>query len=308
MRVGIFYNSISNPKKFSNKHDLMENFKAGVLANNDEAIDYVDLDLNVDGLDAGFILGYTLQDNLRSMIIKSLTKHGIPRIFVDSNILQYSNPSPSHTWHRYSMNSVYPNTGVYFFDELDREKWSIYSKFHNVTLKPYREDGSHILIFCQRPKGWNLFGNDQERWLDKTITKIKKHSERPIVIRMHPGDGTRFKQIEVLKARYGNSVHISENPSIIQDLHDCWCTVGYNSTPNVVSLIEGVPSIITDPLHSWSNGISGEKLNSIENPIMPDRDEWLHKIANIHWSNYEVITGKLWGKIRTYLESTQYQK
>jgi hypothetical protein len=159
------------------------------------------------------------------------------------------------------------------------------------------------LIFCQRPKGWNLFGNDQERWLDKTITKIRKHSDRPIVVRMHPGDGSRFAQIEILKKRYGDMITISDNPHILQDLKNCWCTVGYNSTPNVVSLIEGIPSIITDPFHSWSSGISGTMLNTIENPIMPDREEWLHTIANIHWSNDEVKSGKLWSHIKDYISS-----
>lgn len=301
MRVGIFYSSISNPKKFTNKNDLMDNFKLGVETAGHEAIPYIEQTLEIDKLDAGFILGYTLQRNFRRMIIESLEKRDIYRIFVDSNILNYA--TPSHEWHRYSLNSVYPASGIYIFGELDKTKWDVYSNFHDVTVKPYRTTGDHVLIFCQRPKGWNLFGNDQERWLDKTITKIRKHSDRPIVVRMHPGDGSRFAQIEILKKRYGDMITISDNPHILQDLKNCWCTVGYNSTPNVVSLIEGIPSIITDPFHSWSNGISGTMLNTIENPIMPDREEWLHTIANIHWSNDEVKSGKLWSHIKDYISS-----
>ena len=303
MRVGIFYSSISNPKKFTNKNDLMNEFKMGVEVSGHQAISYMDQSLDVKDLDAGFILGYTLQNNFRRMIIESLEKHGVFRIFVDSNILSYANPG--HEWHRYSLNSVYPQEGIYQFGDIDKTKWDTYSKFHNITLKPYRTTGDHILIFCQRPKGWNLFGNDQHRWLDKTITKLKKHTDRPIVIRMHPGDGTRFAQIEVLQKRYGDLIRISSNEHILQDLKDCWCTVGYNSTPNVVSLIEGVPSIITDPAHSWSIGISGTFLNTIENPIMPDREEWVHRIANIHWSNDEVTSGKLWSHISEYISSVQ---
>jgi hypothetical protein len=75
------------------------------------------------------------------------------------------------------MNSVYPNDGIYFFDDLDLTKWQEFSGWHNVTLKPWRTDGEHVLVLCQRPKGWNMFGNDQDMWLDKIIRKIKKFSK-----------------------------------------------------------------------------------------------------------------------------------
>jgi hypothetical protein len=103
------------------------------------------------------------------------------------------------------------------------------------------------MILCQRPKGWNMFGNNQEAWLDNMIENIRRHSQRPIMVRMHPGDGHRFKAIEKLQKRYGPSITISEHANIREALVNCWCTVGYNSTPNVVSAIEGIPGYVEDP-------------------------------------------------------------
>ena len=246
-------------------------------------------------------MGYTLEDNFRKKIINCLKAQNSPQIFVDSNILHYSRPE--HEWHRYSLNSVYPNNGTYFFGPLDSTKWDRYSTWHNAQLKPWRHDGRHILILAQRPRGWNMFGNDQATWLDGTIDEIRKHSGRSIVIRMHPGDGTRIKQIEKLKKRYGNTISISEHANIRDALVDCWCAVGYNSTPNVVSAIEGVPVYVQDPLHSWAKDIAFRDLSQIETPAMPDRAEWTTKIANIHWSNTEVKTGQLWQAIKTYISS-----
>lgn len=303
MKVGIFYNSISNPGKFSNKVMLMDNFKQGVLSANDEVIEFRENRLPDQKLDAGFVLGYTLEDNFRKKIIDQLRIQKTPQVFVDSNILHYSRPE--HFWHRYSLNSVYPNDGIYFFDNIDKNKWNNYSQWHNAPLKPWRSQGTHILILCQRPKGWNMMGNDQDHWLDKTISKIKKYSQRPIVIRMHPGDGTRFKQIEKIQKRYGNSISISQHENIRDALKDCWCAVGYNSTPNVVSAIEGIPVYLEDPKHSWASDIAFTDLSLIENPPMPDRENWADKIANIHWSNDEVIQGKLWAAIKTYISSVQ---
>lgn len=303
MKVGIFYNSISNPAKFSNKVMLMDNFKTGVEACGDQVIEYKDNNLPNQPLDAGFVLGYTLEDNFRKKIINALSAVNTPRIFVDSNILHYSRPE--HEWHRYSMNSVYPNTGIYFFKDLDLTKWNRYSSWHNASVKPWRTAGEHILLLAQRPKGWNMFGNDQDAWLDQMIAEIRKYSQRPIMIRMHPGDGARFKQIEKLQKRYGNQISISEHTNIRDALVNCWCAVGYNSTPNVVSAIEGVPVYVQDPTHSWAKDIAFTTLDQIENPPLPVRDNWLATIANIHWSNEEVKSGQLWTAIKDYIVSSR---
>ena len=298
MQVGIFYNSIRNPAKFSNKVMLMDNFAHGVRGQGDSVIDFRDNTLPNQKLDAGFVLGYTLEDNFRKKIIDQLRLQKVPAIFVDSNILHYGRKE--HEWHRYSLGSVYPNSGTYFFDNLDTTKWNTFSSWHGVDLKPWRTTGNHILVLCQRPKGFNMF-TDQEVWLDKTVAKIRKHSRRPIMIRMHPGDGTRFKQIEKIQKKYGTSVIISEHENIRDALVNCWCTVGINSTPNVVAAIEGIPGYVEDPSRSWAADVAFNDLALIETPPMPNRSEWIHKIANIHWSNDEVRSGALWTAIKKYI-------
>lgn len=302
MKVGIFYNSISNPAKFSNKVMLMDNFAEGVRANGDDVLSFRDNNLPTQSIDAGFVLGYTLEDNFRKKIIDVLTKQGVPSIFVDSNILHYSRKE--HDWHRYSLNTVYPDTGVYFFNELDKNKWNNFSSWHNASLKPWRTSGEHILVLAQRPKGFNMF-TDQDEWLSNTISTIKKYSLRPVMLRMHPGDGSRLKQIEKIKKRYGATVRISEHENIRDALKNCWCSVGYASTPNVVSAIEGIPVYVEESNKSWAKDVCFTNLQLIENPPMPDRSEWIHQIANIHWSNEEVKTGKLWSAIKHYISSSQ---
>lgn len=303
MDVGIFYNSISNPGKFSNKIMLMDNFAKGIRAAGDNIIDYRDNVLPNRPLDAGFVLGYTLEENFRKKIITQLKAQGSRPIFVDSNILHYARPE--HEWHRYSLDSVYPTDGIYFFGGLVSDKWSSYSQWHGVELKPWRKTGTHILMLCQRPKGWNMFGNSQETWIDDTISSIRQHSDRPIVVRMHPGDGSREKTRDKLRKKYGTSIKLSEQGNIRQDLNGCWACVGYNSTPNVVSAIEGVPVFVSDPTNSWARDVAIENISQIEDPPLPDRGEWANRIANIHWSNQEVQTGVLWRTMREYISSSR---
>jgi hypothetical protein len=302
MKVGIFYNSIRNPGKFSNKIMLMDNFAAGVVSCGDRVAEFRDNNLPDQSLDAGFILGYTLETNFRKKIIEHLEDLGIPRIYVDSNILHYARQE--HEWHRYSINSVYPTDGIYFFNDLDLSKWEIYSQWHGVSLRPWREHGEHVLIMCQRPNGWNMFGKNQESWVDEMVVKI--HSlvpYRPIRIRMHPGDGTRFNQIEKFRKKYGVTVEISSEENIVRDLANCWCAIGYNSTPNVVAAINGIPTYLEDPAHSWAACVGFNDINKIIDPPTPDRTQWIHEIANIHWSNHDVKIGKLWSGIRNYISN-----
>ena len=302
MKVGIFYNSISNPAKFSNKTMLMDNFRTGVQSQGDQVVEFHSNHLPDQHLDAGFVLGYTLEDNFRKKIIDQLRLRKTPAVFVDSNILHYARSE--HEWHRYSLGTVYPDSGTYFFQDLDQTKWQRFSNWHNAPLKPWRVTGDHVLILCQRPKGFNMF-LDQDTWLEKTVDKIRKHTQRPIMIRMHPGDGTRFKQIEKIQKRYGTSVAISEHANIRDALTNCWCTVGINSTPNVVAAIEGVPGYVEDTRRSWAADVAFTDLAQIENPPRPDRTEWAHKIANIHWSNQEVMSGQLWSAIKQYISSAR---
>lgn len=282
----------------------MNSFMRGVL-HTDSVVEYYNSAFELDNsVDAGLILGYTLENNLRKHIITTLESHNVPRIYIDSNILNYNNTS--HEWHRYSLNSVSPNDGNYFLDNIDKNKWNDISSYHNVELKPWRTSGNHILILCQRSNGWNLFGENHLKWIFNTIHGIRNVSDRPIIIRLHPGD--KYKNLMTYELnRKAKNVIVSENPNIRQDLENCWCTVGYNSTPNVISIIEGIPNIIYDPKNSWAAECAGNDIAMIESPLTPDRSEWIHKIANIHWSNDEIKSGKLWSKIKNYISSVRQE-
>lgn len=303
MKVGIFYSSITNPAKFPNKTMLMDNFAQGVKVHGDEVVEFRRPEKITEQVDVGFVLGYTIEQNYRKQIIDTLLEQKARPVFVDSNILHYARGE--HEWHRYSLDSVYPDTGTYLFSDQLEPKWETYSAWHGVTAKPWRTTGNHILLLCQRPHGWNMLGTEQETWISTTIGKIRQYSKRPIRIRMHPGDGTKERQISKLRQRYGNSIEISRAVNIREDLENCWISIGYNSTPNVVSAIEGVPVYIDDPQHSWARGIALERMQHIESPPTSDRTQWLEKIANIHWSNQEVRDGKLWAAIKQHISAAR---
>jgi hypothetical protein len=306
LKVGIFYSSISNIHKAPHKAALMDAFKTGVMASNDTVIDFKTSGTPIVDLDVGFILGYTLENNYRKRIIDTLKLQKSKIVYVDSNIYSYGRSA--NFYHRYSVNSVYPVDGEYFLgDTLDYSKSNTILKYHKLELNDWRTNGNHILVLAQKTMSWNMLGKNGLEWVHDVVKRIRKISDRPIVIRLHPGD-KKFNdknKLELIRHYGKKHVKVSSNENIKDDLTNAWCAVGYNSTPNCASIIQGVPVYLDDPLNSWARGIGFEDINQIDTPPMPDRTDWLHKIANIHWSNDEVTAGHLWAAIKSYISSVR---
>lgn len=304
MKVGIFYTSFSKSQTPSNKDAVMGAFAQGVRACGDQVIEIREKS-EIPDVDIGLVLGYTLSNNYRGRIIETLRARGSRIVFIDSNIFSYKIKNVDY--HRYSLDTVYPSTGTYFFNkELDLQKWPIISKYHKLELKPWRQQGNHILVLAQRTLSWNMLGKDGNEWTIDIIKRLKHFTLRPIIVRLHPGD-TKYNDINSKKIKdvFGGSVTISSKKNIEDDLKNAWISVGYNSTPNCVSAIEGVPVYLDTPLDSWAKDVAFTDLSMIENPSMPDRTQWIHRLSNIHWKNDEVAEGKLFFNIKNYICSFQ---
>lgn len=299
MHVGIFYSSINNPHKFPHKTAVMDSFAQGVLAHGD-TVDCQTIHGPIPDVDVGFVLGYTLENTYRRTIIDTLINRNKRIIYVDSNIFSYGRSA--HQYHRYSVDSVYPTTGQYLLaPNLDYSKWDRISAFHKIQLKPWRDTGKHILVLAQRTKSWNMLGKNGLDWTLNIVTQIQGFTTRRIIVRLHPGD-KKHDQVNrtIIKQHFNDTVHISTNEDIRHDLANAWCCVGYNSTPNCVSAIEGVPVYIDDPENSWATDVAFTNIAQIDYAPLPDRTEWIHKIANIHWSNQEIASGEYWGQFKEF--------
>jgi hypothetical protein len=136
-------------------------------------------------------------------------------------------------------------------------------------------------------------------WVNQTITKIRQYSSRPIVVRTHPGD----KKIKSILKINHKDIIVSNKERLIDDLQNAWATVVYNSSPSVASLVEGIPTFLTDPQpeHSQTFGIANTDLSKIENPIMSDRQSWIERLAMCHWNFEELRSGEAWQFFRQYV-------
>ena len=300
-----YYGGIPPGNNNPEKPLILDNFIKGVNVSGDNGIAHHGM--NPIQCDVALIQGF-VHEHGKSAPHLQLRKNAIDlqktsnkrSLIVDSNLFLYADPGNTKTYLRYSFDGVFPTTGFYFDKDIDPSRWQRLSASLGISLKPYRESGNYILVCLQRNGGWSMQGLDVIQWMNTTIQQIRKYSQRPIVVRAHPGD-KKIKQI--LKVNHPNA-RLSTSVNLIDDLRNAWATVVYNSSPSVASLIEGIPAFLTDPRPetSQSFGVANTDLSKIENPDMPDRQAWIERLAMCHWNFDELKSGEAWQFFKRYCQ------
>lgn len=300
-----YYGGIPSTNKNPEKPLILDNFCHGVLQTGDTAVAH--RGTNTIACDVGFIQGFVHQHGkstphlqLRQDVVNLQKQIGKRTLIVDSNLFLYADPKNTQTYLRYSFDGVFPITGFYFDKDIDPVRWQKISTNLNINLVPYRKSGSHILVCLQRNGGWSMKGLNVQHWLDQTILTIRQHSDRPIVVRLHPGDK---KTKLTFKINHRNvSVSPQERPLVL-DLKNAWVSVVHNSSPSVASVIQGVPTFLTDPNPEYSQScqVANKDLSKIENPDILDRQTWIEKLSMCHWNFSELRSGEAWNFFKKYI-------
>lgn len=305
--VYVYHKSVPNSKN-QEKVDLLKHFATGVKV----CGDYVKNinDLNYSSLeDVSVIQGWITDEPptkghqlLRQTVISRQLKQHKHVVAVDSNLFLYADTQNPLHYLRYSFNGVFPKTGNYCDKDIDPMRWKKISRDLNLSLKDYRTTGNHILLCLQRNGGWSMGNIDVVSWINSTIREIRKYSDRPILIRPHPGDKQAkfYLKDYHIQAKHHN-LQISTASSLTDDLKNCWAAVNHNSSPVVGAAIEGIPIFVTDPQKSQCAEVANVDFSTIENPILYDRLPWVQRLSMFHWKFAELISGECWRHMRNYL-------
>jgi hypothetical protein len=305
--LAVYHRTVPNNKN-QEKIDLLNYFSEGARKCGDAVIDVQDHLYH--GTDVAVIQGWITQEKktrphlvLRDTVIKNQLRRNRYVVAVDSNLFLYANTRNPLHYLRYSFNGVFANTGIYCDTHVDPQRWQKISGDLGISLKPYRNNGSHILLCMQRNGGWSMNGQHVLDWAATTILEIRNWTNRPIVIRPHPGDKAAAAYI----GRFDSSgdlhnVSVSRAGTTLQDdLRNCWAVVNHNSSPAVAAAIEGYPVFVTDPERSQCREIANTDLSRIESPVMPDRQAWIERLAMSHWNFDELRSGEAWSHMRKFI-------
>jgi hypothetical protein len=297
------------PAKNTNqeKADILKKYILGVNTTLDLGVVYNGTEIQ--DCDVAVIQGWQHEQGktashlkLRSAIIThQLSKNKFVCV-ADSNLFLYANKDNSpHHYLRYSFNGVFPNTGIYCDTEVDPKRWDQISTDLGINLKNRKNNGRHILICLQRNGGWSMGNINVVEWTRGVVQKIKQHSDRPILLRTHPGDKSVNNYMQdLLKIP---NIKISKiGTSLEKDLKDAWCVVNHNSSSIVGPIIMGYPAFITDSPRSQCKDVSHSDFSKIESPREFDRDLWVKRLSMFHWKFSELEDGSCWRHMRNYCQ------
>ena len=162
-----------------------------------------------------------------------------------------------------------------------------------LTLKPWRTSGEFILIAGQHDKSlqWQNMSR-MSNWFLETYDEIRKHTERPILFRPHPR--CRLEQIERgLEHVYRQEPqHVNSTYDDFDiDFDNLWATISYSSNPGIHSCVNGVPAFVSTHSLAYDVGNDIDFLYDIENPLLPDRTQWLNDYAHTEYTLEEISQG-----------------
>jgi len=70
----------------------------------------------------------------------------------------------------------------------------------------------------------------------------------------------------------------------------------------VASVIEGIPTLVTDPDRAQSKDVALQSWQDLEKLQPFDREKWIQKIAQVHWTLDEVKDGLAWQHLRNFVK------
>jgi hypothetical protein len=190
--------------------------------------------------------------------------------------------------------------GDYLPDSNDSTRASL----QGLKLKPWRTTGDFILVCGQHNK--SLQWQDMpsiSNWFLNIYDEIRKHTDRPILLRPHPR--CRLDQIE----RGLRNVHRQEPMQLVNTyddfdmtFNDIWATVSHSSNPGAQSIIAGVPSFVSPSSLAYDVANDIDFFHDIEDPLMPDRTQWLNDYAWTEFTVEEISQGIPLKRLTSMLE------
>ncbi len=79
-------------------------------------------------------------------------------------------------------------------------------------------------------------------------------------------------------------------------LEDVWAVVNHSSNPAIEAVINGIPVFVSED--SLCHDVGNHTLANINNPNMPDRQEWANKLSYTEWFEDEIEKGLPWLRIK----------
>jgi len=211
------------------------------------------------------------------IVLRGILKHKImKRCWEDSRNFYYidtgyfgnektpNNPNGWKYWHRIVKNNL--QHGEIISRPSDR-----FQKF-NKKFQPWKKNGSKILIAAPDEKPCKFYGIDKEQWIQNTIDTVKKHTDRPVIVRERAAKRIDRISTDTLQQALDN---------------DVFALITFNSVAAIESVFHGIPAFTMAPVNAASP-VSLQDLTQIEKPYYVDSDKLYAWACHLAYGQFHV--------------------
>ena len=188
-----------------------------------------------------------------------------------------SNPNGWKNWHRIVKNDLQHGEIISRPDDRFRH--------FNKKFNPWKKSGSSILIAAPDDKPCRFYGIDKEQWINDTVSKIKEHTDRPIIIRERAPKRIDRISTDTLQQALDN---------------DVFALVTFNSVAAVEAIFYGIPAFTLAPANAASP-VALQDLTKIDTPYYPDNDKLYAWACHLSYGQFHISELKT-GKAKNLLE------
>ena len=217
-----------------------------------------------------------------SKIINLCEKTGRDYYYIDTGYL--GNTEKKKLWHRIVKNNV-QNLKPRFDLPDDRFEKVVHDQGY-LKFDSWKKDGRAILLVTPSNKPCKFYEIDRNDWVDSTMTTIKEHTDRPIIVRDKP----------IRKNR------INESSIFTQFKEDkIFAVVTYNSIAAVESISYGIPSFTMAP--NAADCLSSRDLSTIDNPVYAEEEkvrDWQNWLAYCQYGSEDFSKNTVFDLIDEY--------
>ena len=156
-----------------------------------------------------------------------------------------------------------------------------------LSLTPWTNKGEYILLCGQheRSEQWRNQA-PMSQWVMDTIEELQRHTKKTIIFRPHPRCPLPHIEHEFKNVIRQDPVKINGTyDDFNMSFRNIWATISYSSNPGIHSVLQGVPAFVGPASLAYAAANDIDFLHDIENPLKPDRRQWLNDYA---WTEYTI--------------------
>ena len=151
--------------------------------------------------------------------------------------------------------------------------------------------GRKIIICPPSVKVMEVWGENLDAWIDRTVKELKNYTDREIIIRRKPSRTDRISTNTIQDA-------------LADDVH---CLVTYNSIAACEALMEGKPALVLG--NNAASVIAETDIKNIDKPRIPDRETmeaWISNLAYCQFTTDEMKSGFAWRTVNETCELPEW--